>query len=498
MLYFTVAIFGFLAGAFCMYVALESKRKQLHIERTAIDAEIEETNEARASIIARGEALASEAKRRSIEIEDKIAKARAAVKEQEQAAMERMQERAKALDQMKAQLLSDQKEMEDAIAVARASVKSQEEAATQRVQDRAAAVEEMRAHLKQEKDDLEKRVIAYNDLLSENQHLKRDMMNLTVAIRKRDLDSEKLQAEQNAISVRVNELAARYLKDHVKWIGNSLNANNYASCKQKLVDVLERCRAIGFDISAEEEAGYVNDLRAEYEHEVRAALQREEQARIKAQIREEEQREREIQRELDRIERERAVLAAALEKALAATQDQHSAEIEDLKARLANAESQQRAISQAQLTKAGFLYVISNIGSFGEGVFKVGMTRRLVPMDRVKELGDASVPFPFDVHMMISCDDAPALENAIHRRLLQQQVNKTNPRKEFFHTDIETIAAIVREFHGEIEYAADAEALQYRQSLNMKPEDQEFIEHVFDDAEAESGLPFEEPSISVE
>jgi hypothetical protein len=129
--------------------------------------------------------------------------------------------------------------------------------------------------------------------------------------------------------------------------------------------------------------------------------------------------------------------------------------------------------------------VISNIGSFGEGIFKVGMTRRLEPTERVRELGDASVPFPFDVHMMISCGDAPTLENALHRKLVKQQVNKTNPRKEFFRTDIETIVQIVKENHGDVQYVADAEALQYRQSLTMPEEDQQFIEHVFEELENE-------------
>jgi hypothetical protein len=157
-----------------------------------------------------------------------------------------------------------------------------------------------------------------------------------------------------------------------------------------------------------------------------------------------------------------------------------------LQRRLAEAEERsQRAISQAQLTKSGHVYVISNIGSFGDGVFKVGMTRRLEPMDRVLELGGASVPFPFDVHMMISSDNAPALENALHRGLNRARINKTNPRKEFFRTDVVAICEIVKQQHGEVEYTLDAEALQYRQSVTMADEDQEFIESVYDELEEE-------------
>jgi hypothetical protein len=87
--------------------------------------------------------------------------------------------------------------------------------------------------------------------------------------------------------------------------------------------------------------------------------------------------------------------------------------------------------------------------------------------------------------MMISCQNAPALENALHAALVKQQINKTNPRKEFFRTDIETIVGIVKENHGEVEYVADAEALQYRQSLSMTDEDLEFIEHVFDEVDSD-------------
>jgi hypothetical protein len=363
------------------------------------------------------------------------------------------------------------------------------------LQNRERQVQEKADTVLKGEQNLASRVVAYAELQSENGILRSDLKNLAVNVKKLQLDGQQLQQSQDTIDQKVKELGGRYLKENVKWIGNSLNPNNFANCKQRLLDVIERCRGIGFEIAPEEEGAYLADLRTEYERVVRAAFEREEQARIKAQIREEQQREREIQRELDRVEREREVIEAALAKALAEAQDEHSAEIEALRARLAEAEDKKRAISQAQLTKAGFVYVISNIGSFGEGVFKIGMTRRLVPEDRVRELGDASVPFPFDVHMMISCQDAPALENALHHKHLKQQINKTNPRKEFFRTDIESIVAVVREHHGEVEYVADAEALQYRQSLTMSDEDQEFIEHVFEEVEEEEGVGVDSPEM---
>ncbi len=333
-------------------------------------------------------------------------------------------------------------------------------------------------------------IVPYRELQNENAILKRDLRNLDVHVRKLKFDSKLQGTTQEVIDQKVNDLATRYLKDNVKWLMASLNPHNFASCKQRLQDVVDHCRAVGFAIPAAYESALQTELREEYQKVVRAAFEREEQARIKAQIREEQLREREIERELAQLEREREAIRVALEKALADARGQFSEEVERLKARLAEAEASKRAISQAQVTKAGHVYVISNVGSFGEGVFKVGSTRRLDPSERVKELGSASVPFPFDVHMMISCNDAPKLEYALHKKLFRVRINKSNPRKEFFKTDITTIATIVKEHHGEVQYVADAEALQYRQSLDMSDEDHDFVESVYAGlGEDEDGYP---------
>jgi hypothetical protein len=331
--------------------------------------------------------------------------------------------------------------------------------------------------------EFQKRVIGYDDLLKENQILRLDVRRLDVEIRKQRAEERETSSRQAKLDDRTEVLARRYLKDNISWITKSLTADNFAASKQKLKQVVSWCRDIGFAFDAKEEEALVAELKREYEQVVRAALEREEQARIKAQIREEEAARRERDRAMAELERRRSAIDAALQAALTQAHDAYSAEIESLKTQLAEVESSQRAISQAQLTKAGYVYVISNIGSFGENVFKIGMTRRLEPLDRVRELGDASVPFPFDVHMMISCKDAPSLENALHRKFFRCQVNKTNPRKEFFRANIGDIAAVVREHHGEVEYKIDAEAFQYRQSLEMKDEDLEFIEDTFHDAE---------------
>ena len=253
--------------------------------------------------------------------------------------------------------------------------------------------------LEQRQKEFDARIISYKELQDENLILKRDLHNIDVSLRKLQLDRDRQREKQEALDARAQELGARYLKENIKWLGNSLNSNNFAASKQKLLDVIDRCRKIGFAVSPEEESAYLADLKKEYERIVRLAFEREEQARIKTQIREEQKLQREIEQEMKRLDREKALIQAALDKALTQAQDLHSQEIQLLQARLAEAEEKaRRAQSQAQLTKAGHVYVISNIGSFGEGVYKIGMTRRLEPEMRIRELGDASVPFPFDIH----------------------------------------------------------------------------------------------------
>ena len=156
---------------------------------------------------------------------------------------------------------------------------------------------------------------------------------------------------------------------------------------------------------------------------------KEEQRRIKEQMREEERARREYERAIKDAAKDEETLRKAMEKArseIAKANDLQKAKYEakllELEQKLQEAEARsQRAMSMAQQTRSGHVYIISNIGSFGEDVYKIGMTRRLEPLDRVRELGDASVPFPFDVHAMIFSDDAPTLESELHRLFARNQ-----------------------------------------------------------------------------
>lgn len=204
--------------------------------------------------------------------------------------------------------------------------------------------------------------------------------------------------------------------------------------------------------------------------------EREEQRRIKEQIREEERARREYERAMKEAAKEEETIRRAMEKAQQAIEKasaeqkaKYETQLAELQIKLQEAEAKnQRALSMAQQTKSGHVYIISNIGSFGEDVFKIGMTRRLEPLDRVRELGDASVPFPFDVHAMIYSEDAPGLETALHKYFVQNQVNKVNPRKEFFRIPIAEIRAEVEKRGLDVTWTMAAAALEYRETLAIE------------------------------
>ena len=164
------------------------------------------------------------------------------------------------------------------------------------------------------------------------------------------------------------------------------------------------------------------------------------------------ERRRSIQRALEQARSEAAVANAEQRATLDAT-------IEELNRKLAEAEAKnQRALSMAQQTRKGTVYVVSNVGSFGDEVFKIGMTRRLEPADRIKELSDASVPFEFDVHAMIACDDAPKLEAELHAEFEDLRINRVNYRKEFFRLPVDRLRTAVANRAVDVSFTMVAEA----------------------------------------
>jgi hypothetical protein len=204
--------------------------------------------------------------------------------------------------------------------------------------------------------------------------------------------------------------------------------------------------------------------------------EQEEQRRIKEQIREEEKARRDYERAIREAQKEEDALKKLIERAqkevaqaTEAQKAEYELRLQSLEGRLKEAEEKnQRALSMAQQTKSGNVYIISNIGSFGEDVFKIGMTRRLEPLDRIRELGDASVPFEFDVHSMIYSEDAPRLERELHKKFLRLQINKVNPRKEFFRIQLTDIKEEVEKMGIEVKWTMAAEARQYKESLAIE------------------------------
>lgn len=220
----------------------------------------------------------------------------------------------------------------------------------------------------------------------------------------------------------------------------------------------------------------LEELRLTYEFEQKKYEEKEEQRRIREQMREEEKAQREFECAQREAEDEEYRYQKALEKAKAelnASTQESSAILSErvrlLEQQLQEAhEKKERAMAMAQLTKVGHIYVISNIGSFGEDVYKMGMTRRLDPLDRVRELGDASVPFLFDVHAIIYSENAPQLEYELHQHFNDRRLNRINGKKEFFRVSLEEIEAFVLKHTGtEIQFTKVAEAKDYRETMAM-------------------------------
>lgn len=259
----------------------------------------------------------------------------------------------------------------------------------------------------------------------------------------------------------------------VKW-------NNVVVMEQRIRKALEAINKLGTThnifITQEYLDVKLQELRLTHELEEKLYKEKEEQRRIQEQMREEEKVQREIEKAKKEAEDEENRYQKALEKAKAELEqaqgtevDQLNEKIQALEDQLAHAhEEKERALSRAQLTKSGHVYIISNIGSFGENVFKIGMTRRLDPFDRIKELGDASVPFGFDVHAMVYSENAPDLESKLHEFFGLKRINLINERKEFFNVTIQELEQFAKENSLSITITALAEAKEYRETLAIR------------------------------
>jgi hypothetical protein len=217
------------------------------------------------------------------------------------------------------------------------------------------------------------------------------------------------------------------------------------------------------------------ELSLAYEYEKKRHDQKEEQRVIREQMREEERAQREFERAREEADEEakmyEKVLAKAREELGLASKEEEAQlqeRIRSLQGKLQAAlDKSERARSRAEDTKQGNIYVISNIGSFGEDIYKIGMTRRLEPMDRIHELSDAALPFQFDVHAIIFSANAPEFEHSLHKTFWEKRINRVNARKEFFKITLEEIEKHVLESNATIQFTKIAEAREYRQTLSL-------------------------------
>lgn len=268
-----------------------------------------------------------------------------------------------------------------------------------------------------------------------------------------------------------NECDASTLK--VRW-------NNVQNMEQRINKAFEAMNKLGAPNQIEVTYNYLrlkmDELHLAHEYQEKLYQEKEEQRRIKQQMREESKVQKEIEKAQLEAEKEELSHEKALEKARNEMAEAHGGELQKLNEKMKlleeklkeAREAKERAISRAQQTKSGHVYIISNLGSFGENVCKIGMTRRLEPLDRVKELGDASVPFGFDIHAMIYSENAPELENKLHYIFNDRRLNLVNKRKEFFYVTLDEINKAVTENKGEIEFTMLAEAKEYRESLAIR------------------------------
>jgi Domain of unknown function (DUF4041)/T5orf172 domain len=260
--------------------------------------------------------------------------------------------------------------------------------------------------------------------------------------------------------------------------------NNVESIEKKIRKAYDVLNALGKRINISIELGYLNlklqELYLCYEYQIKKQQEKEEQKRIREQMREEAKLIKEIEDRKLKIAKEEKHFVNALTSLNAQMLRATSAAEKELLVR-EQASIQQRLVelgkdmtdvlNREQNTRAGNVYIISNIGSFGENIYKIGVTRRLEPQERIDELGDASVPFDFDIHAVIFSDDAPALENALHKAFEHRRLNMINRRREFFHVTLEEIEYVVKNsFSKPVEFVVLADATEYRQSALLRQE----------------------------
>lgn len=289
------------------------------------------------------------------------------------------------------------------------------------------------------------------------------------------------KAQGNKMVKDMQKLLLRAFNSECDELINKVKYNTFDSSLKRMQKSCEAISKLGTIMSVAITSQYFNakyeELCLALEYRMKKQEEKEEQKEIRARLREEAKLQKEIEEARKKVLKEKSHYTNALEKLetqIAKADGNEKVELLNKKSEIESQLSEiQKSIENIDYreanARAGYVYVISNIGAFGENVYKIGMTRRLEPQDRVDELGDASVPFKFDVHAMIFSDDAPALENALHKAFENRKVNMVNSRREFFNVTLDEIEEVVKQnFDKTVEFTRFAPAEQYRESLKIK------------------------------
>ncbi len=298
--------------------------------------------------------------------------------------------------------------------------------------------------------------------------------NMNWTVNGNNSQGKKMVKDMQKLLLRAFNSECDELIDKVKY-------NTFDTAYKRMKKSFETISKLGTIMSVAITSQYFNlkyeELCLALEYRKKKQEEKEEQKEIRARMREEAKLQKEIEEARKKIYKEQNHYQNALHKIEEQINSASEEKKPSLLAKKAEIENELSEIDKSiknidyreANARAGYVYIISNIGSFGENVYKIGMTRRLEPMDRVDELGDASVPFNFDVHAMIFSDDAPALEAALHNAFANRKLNMVNNRREFFNVTLEEIETEVKKnFDKTVEFTKFASAEQYRESLKIK------------------------------
>lgn len=287
------------------------------------------------------------------------------------------------------------------------------------------------------------------------------------------------KSKGNKMIADMKKLFLRAFNSDCEDVISKVKYNNFDMSLKKIRQSANSIEKLGKSMSLQITQKYIDwkeeELTLAFEYQQKKQEEKEAQKAARAEMREAARLQKEIEAQRKKIEKEQTHYQTAYEKLL--KQLEEDPDNSDLLAKKSELENQLNDIDRAikdidyreANQRAGYVYIISNIGAFGENVYKIGMTRRLDPQDRVDELGDASVPFNFDVHAMIFSDDAPALEAALHKAFEDRKLNMVNTRREFFNVTLDEIKEVVKKnFDKTVEFIDVPDAEQFRVSQKMK------------------------------